>query len=114
MIWARPAPPFSSFIQTAWEAGLTDEEWEEMEKHPRIGAEIVGEVPRLQCAARIIAQHQEKYDGTGYPEGLEGEEILLETRIIAVVDAWDAMRTDRPYRYAIPREAAIRELNKRE
>jgi HD-GYP domain-containing protein (c-di-GMP phosphodiesterase class II) len=89
---------------------LTEEEWDEMEKHPTIGAEIVGKIPRLKRAAKIVAQHQEKYDGTGYPEGLEGEEITLEARIIAVVDAWDAMQTDRPYRDAIPREEAIKEL----
>lgn len=89
---------------------LTEEEWEVMEKHPAIGAEIVGKVPRLERAAKIVAQHQEKYDGSGYPEGLEGEQITLEARIIAVVDAWDAMQTDRPYRDAIPREEAIKEL----
>jgi len=89
---------------------LTEEEWELMEKHPTIGAEIVGKVPRLERAAKIVAQHQEKYDGSGYPEGLEGEQITLEARIIAVVDAWDAMQTDRPYRDAIPREKAVKEL----
>ena len=89
---------------------LTDEEWEEMEKHPKAGEEIVEKIPRLEGAARIVGQHQEKYDGTGYPEGLQGEEIELGARIIAVVDAWDAMRTDRPYRDALPREVAIKEL----
>ena len=57
-----------------------------------------------------MGQHQEKFDGTGYPKGLEGEEITLGARIIAVVDAWDAMRTDRPYRNALPREEAVSEL----
>ncbi len=89
---------------------LTEEEWEEIEKHPEIGEEIVGAVPRLERAATIVGQHQEKYDGTGYPKGLQGEEISLGARIIAVVDAWDAMRTDRPYRDALPREVAIQEL----
>ncbi len=89
---------------------LTDEEWEEMEKHPKAGEEIVEKIPRLEGAARIVGQHQEKYDGTGYPEGLKGEEICQGARIIAVVDAWDAMRTDRPYRDALPREVAIKEL----
>ena len=89
---------------------LTEQEWVKMEKHPEIGAEILGKVPRLERAAKIVAQHQEKYDGTGYPAGLKGEEITLEARIISVVDAWDAMQTDRPYRDAIPREEAVREL----
>ncbi len=89
---------------------LTDKEWKEMRKHPEIGAEIVSKVPRLERAAKIIAQHQEKYDGTGYPKGLKGEDITLEARIIAVVDAWDAMQTDRPYRDAIPKSKAISEL----
>ncbi len=89
---------------------LTDEEWKEMEKHPKAGEEIVGKIPRLESAAKIIGQHQEKYDGTGYPKGLEGDKITLEARIIAVVDAWDAMRSDRPYRDALPGEVAIKEL----
>jgi len=89
---------------------LTEEEWEEIEKHPEIGEEIVGAVPRLESAATIVGQHQERYDGTGYPKGLQGEDITLGARIIAVVDAWDAMRTDRPYRNALPREVAIEEL----
>jgi len=89
---------------------LTDEEWKQIEKHPKMGEKIVGQVDQLQRAAKIIGQHQEKYDGTGYPKGLRGEEITLEARIVAVVDTWDAMRTDRPYRDALPREAAIKEL----
>ena len=89
---------------------LTEEEWKEMEKHPKIGEMIVGKVDQLERAAKIIGQHQEYYDGSGYPGGLSGEELALEARIIAVVDAWDAMRTDRPYREALPREEAIKEL----
>jgi PAS domain S-box-containing protein len=89
---------------------LTEDEWDEMEKHPRIGEKIVEKVGQLERAAKIIGQHQEHYDGSGYPRGLSGEELTLEARIIAVVDAWDAMRTDRPYREALPRSEAIREL----
>ncbi len=89
---------------------LTDEEWELMEKHPKIGERIVGKVDRLERAAKIIGQHQEKYDGSGYPEGLKGNEITLEARIIAVADAWDAMTTDRPYRDALSKKEAIKEL----
>ena len=89
---------------------LTEEEWEKMEKHPKTGERIVGQVDQLSWAAKIIGQHQEKYDGTGYPRGLKEDEITLEARIIAVADAWDAMRTDRPYREALPKEEAVREL----
>jgi PAS domain S-box-containing protein len=89
---------------------LTEEEWAEMERHPQVGERIVRQVDRLERAAKIIGQHQEKYDGSGYPKGLEGEEITLEARILAVADAWDAMRSNRPYRKALPREEAIREL----
>lgn len=92
------------------EGELTDEEWTEMEKHPATGEQIVKQVPRLQRAAEVIGQHQEKYDGTGYPNALAGDDITLEARIIAVVDAWDAMRTDRVYRPALPRERALAEL----
>lgn len=89
---------------------LTEEEWEAMEKHPKAGEEIVANIPSLVKAATIIGQHQEKYDGSGYPQGLEGKEITLEARIVTAVDAWDAMRSARPYREALTREMAIKEL----
>lgn len=89
---------------------LTEDEWAEMKKHPEIGERIVGQVNHLSRAAKIIGQHQEKYDGSGYPKGLEGEEITLEARIVAVADAWDAMRTARPYREALPKEEALKEV----
>ncbi len=89
---------------------LTEEEWEEMRKHPEIGERIVGKVDQLKRAAEIVGQHQEKFDGSGYPRGLEREEITLEARIVAVADAWDAMRSDRPYREALPEKEALEEL----
>lgn len=89
---------------------LTNEEWKEMEKHPKIGERIVSQVDQLTRAAEIIGQHQEHYNGSGYPDGLEGDEITLEARIVSVADAWDAMRTNRPYRNALPKEEAIKEL----
>lgn len=89
---------------------LTDEEWKEMKTHPEIGEKIVSQVDQLTRAAKIIGQHQEQYDGSGYPKGLKGEEITLEARIVSVADAWDAMRTDRPYREALPKEEAVKEL----
>jgi len=93
-------------------AELTSGERSEMQKHAHIGEEIVGQVGRLKPAAKIIGQHHEVYDGTGYPAGLEGDEITLEARIISVVDAWDAMRTDRTYRKALPRQVAIEEIKR--
>lgn len=72
----------------------------------------MGSISRLERASKIIGQHQKKYDGSGYPRGWGGEEIILEARILAVVDAWNAMVTDRPYRNSLPEEGAIKELNK--
>lgn len=71
---------------------------------------LVGQVDQLQLVAKIIGQHQEKFDGTGYPKSLGKDEIILEARIIMVTDARDAMRADRPYRDALPREVAIEGL----
>ncbi len=92
------------------EGELTKEEWKIMEKHTIWGKEMLAGSDQLERAGQIVAQTHEKVDGGGYPAGLEGEEILLESRIVAVVDAWDAMRTDRPYRDALDWEEAIAEL----
>jgi HD-GYP domain-containing protein (c-di-GMP phosphodiesterase class II) len=89
---------------------LTPEEWDTMKQHCEIGARIVEPIERLKNVGDIIKHHQEKYDGTGYPDGLEGEEIPLESRIIAVVDAYHAMISNRPYRKAMSEEAALKEL----
>ena len=91
---------------------LTDAEWNEMRKHPDYGAEMLKEKDFLKDAAEIVRAHHERYDGTGYPRGLKGDEIPIEARIIAVVDAYDAMTSDRPYRKALPKEKAIAELKK--
>lgn len=64
----------------------------------------------LELTARMVEEHHERVDGTGYPKGLKGDEILLEARILAVVDAYDAMRSDRPYRRALLKEEAVQEL----
>jgi len=90
---------------------LTDAEYETMKEHVEIGTRLVRGIHTLQPAAEMIAQHHERWDGTGYPKGLEGDEIDLEGRILAIVDAYDAMTTDRPYRSALSKEAALRELN---
>ena len=77
---------------------LTDEEWVEMRKHPDIGARILSGIDFLTDAAEIVLAHQERYDGTGYPQGLAGEDIPIGARIFAVADALDAIVSDRPYR----------------
>ena len=91
---------------------LTPEEYEEMKKHPIIGHQILAPVKYLGPVAQMVLYHQEWFDGRGYPEGLKGEEIPLGARIVAALDAWDAMTSDRPYRKALGREIAIKELQK--
>jgi putative nucleotidyltransferase with HDIG domain len=89
---------------------LTEEEWQIMERHAEIGAEIVAPVEKLANVAPIIRSHQEKYNGTGYPDGLAGEDIPIGARIIAVVDAYSAMTENRIYRRARSHEKAVEEL----
>ncbi len=91
-------------------AKLTPEEYEQVKKHPEIGAHIIEGVEFLEKVKPIILGHHERYDGKGYPQGLKGEEIFLLTRIMSVVDAYDAMTSDRPYAKAKSREKAIEEL----
>jgi len=91
---------------------LTPEEYEQMKKHPIIGHQILSPVKYLGPVAQMVLYHQEWYDGRGYPEGLKGEEIPLGSRIVAVLDAWDAMTSDRPYRKALSREISVSELKK--
>ncbi|MBI4279256.1 MAG: PAS domain S-box protein [Armatimonadetes bacterium] len=85
---------------------LTAEEWEIMRRHPMYARQLLSPIPYLTPALDIPYRHHEKWDGTGYPEGLRGEEIPLAARIFAVVDVWDALRSDRPYRPAWTDEAA--------
>ncbi|MBN2851711.1 MAG: PAS domain-containing protein [Clostridia bacterium] len=89
---------------------LTEEEWFEIRKHPEIGYRIAKSSINLYPIADFILTHHERYDGTGYPQGLAGEDIPLLSRIMAVVDAYDAMTNDRPYRKAVTKEQAIEEL----
>jgi len=91
---------------------LTAEEWVEMRKHPEIGYRMLKGIGFLETARRIVLSHQERYDGTGYPHALRGGAIPLGARIFAVVDTFDAMTSDRPYRKALPYEAARAEIEK--
>ena len=92
-------------------AKLTDEEWERMREHPLHGQQILRGIEFLQGAARVVAQHHEKWDGTGYPIGLSGEDIDVCARIFAVADAFDAITSDRVYRRGKTYEAASQELD---
>lgn len=85
---------------------LTPEEAEEMQRHPRYAYEVLSSIQYLQNALDIPYCHHEKWDGTGYPRGLKGEEIPLAARIFAIVDVWDALRSPRPYREAWARARA--------
>ena len=80
---------------------LTDEEWSIMRQHPTYAIQMLGGIPFLQPALDIPACHHERWDGTGYPRGLKGDQIPLPARIFAIVDVWDALRSDRPYRPAL-------------
>lgn len=91
---------------------LTPDEWQEMRRHPEIGFEIIRDIPALREAAEIILCHQERFDGGGYPAGLAGAEIPLGARIFSVTDAYDAIRSDRPYRKGVSHEEASAELRR--
>jgi len=91
---------------------LTPEEWKIMRTHPEVGRRLVERIPFLRQAAPIVYHHHERWDGTGYPLGLKGEQIPLGARIFAVVDAFDAMTFDRPYSKAISFEAAKAEIRR--
>ncbi|MCW7462458.1 response regulator [Leptospira limi] len=93
---------------------LTEEEWQIMKRHPQIGAEIIGDhhSSLLKLAKSIALTHHEKYDGTGYPYQLKGENIPLEGRIIAIADVFDALTTVRPYKKAWEVEDALSYLQK--
>ncbi|HUI89763.1 MAG TPA: HD domain-containing phosphohydrolase [Anaerolineales bacterium] len=90
---------------------LSETEWKIMRLHPNIGAKIVEDIPFLQDTLPIIRYHQERWDGSGYPIGLFGKDIPLMARIFSVVDAFDALTTERPYREKISAEAAITYLD---
>ena len=92
-------------------AKLTEEEWVRMREHPLHGQQILRGIEFLQGASRVVAQHHEKWDGTGYPLGLQKEEIDICARIFALADAFDAITSDRVYRRGKSYEAAAQELD---
>ncbi len=89
---------------------LTAEEWAVMKRHPEIAFDLLSPIPYLEPALSIPYYHHEKWDGTGYPVGLKGRKIPLPARIFAVVDVWDALSSDRPYRKAWPEDLVIGHL----
>ena len=89
---------------------LTDDEYEIIKKHPQMSADIIAPVPFLNPSLKGVLHHHENWDGTGYPDGLSGEQIPLMARIIAVVDAFDAMTSDRSYRGALSEAQAVERI----
>ena len=87
---------------------LSDDEWVLMRKHPQFAFDMLYPIEYLRPALEIPFSHHEKWDGTGYPRGLKGEEIPLAARMFAVVDVWDALTSDRPYRPAWSEEEALK------
>ena len=78
--------------------------------HPEVGHEILSEVPSLRAVAEVVYAHHERFDGQGYPRGLKGDDIPLASRIFAVVDAYAAMTSERPYRKKMDHDMAVREI----
>ncbi|HHU78290.1 MAG: HD-GYP domain-containing protein [Caldicoprobacterales bacterium] len=86
---------------------LTDEEWEKIKQHPRIGIKILEEVNVPAEVKNAILHHHERYDGGGYPDNLSGDQVSIDAYILAVIDAYDAMTSDRPYRKAMSKQKAM-------
>ena len=91
-------------------AKLTDDEYALMKKHPEYGWAVLRHVPGMERASLMILHHHESFEGRGYPAGLKGEEIPIGSRIVSVIDSFDAMVSNRPYRNGLPVEEAIRRL----
>jgi len=89
------------------EGPLTSQEWSVMKTHPVLAYEWISQIPFLRSALEIPYSHHEKWDGTGYPLGLRGEEIPLAARLFAIIDVWDAITSDRPYRKAMEYQEAV-------
>lgn len=94
------------------QGALNEDEWVEMRTHPEKGHRIVAQIPGMEQAAEIVLSHEERFDGTGYPRGLRGEQICLGARLFAVIDTLDAMTSDRFYRKALSFDQARAEIIK--
>ncbi|MCK9418626.1 MAG: HD domain-containing protein [Nitrospirae bacterium] len=93
--------------------GLTEQEWDVMHTHPLAGYGIVKPIGFLHEAAEIVRAHHERYDGSGYPQGLKGEEIPLGARLFSVADVYDALTSARPYRSPVSHDAALSEIREK-
>jgi HD-GYP domain-containing protein (c-di-GMP phosphodiesterase class II) len=89
---------------------LSEEEWVVMRQHPAHGCKLLEKIPFFSLAGQIVLNHEEKYDGSGYPSGIGGDAIPLPARLFAIIDTLDAMTFDRPYRKALPFDAAKAEI----
>lgn len=89
---------------------LTEAEWATMRQHPQLGYQLLADVPGFAIAAELVLNHEERFDGSGYPAGRAGEAIPLPARLFAVIDTLDAMSSDRVYRPAQPFDAACAEI----
>jgi putative nucleotidyltransferase with HDIG domain len=93
-------------------APLSQAEYAAIQEHPKLGWEVLKKIDFPGPVAEIVYQHHERLDGSGYPRGLKGHDILLEARILMVADTFDALSTDRPYRPAVDVITALREISK--
>ncbi len=93
-------------------AALTPREWRTIVEHPKIGQVVLEQAGAIRDAAAIVLHHHEWFDGHGYPHGLAGAEIPIGSRIVAIADAYEAMISDRPYKRAMPHQAALEELRR--
>jgi ribonuclease P protein subunit RPR2 len=93
------------------EGPLSEGEWRVMQTHPSVGAQIVEPIRFLGDAVKVVRHHHERFDGSGYPDGLRGDEIPLAARIFSLADSFDAMTSDRPYRRALSVERALDEIH---
>jgi len=91
---------------------LTAEEWSEMRQHPEFGYRMLAKMPYLHEASLVVLQHQERYDGHGYPQGLKGKQIVIGARVFAIADTMDAITSDRPYRKGRAQSVANEEIKR--
>ncbi|MDB4470777.1 HD domain-containing protein, partial [Deltaproteobacteria bacterium] len=89
---------------------LSLDDVDRLRQHPLIGMRILEPIHFMSKIREIIGQHHERFDGSGYPLGISGDKLLLESRILSVADSYDAMTSDRPYRNAMPADVAISEI----